>query len=161
MCVKKFIVILKMLFQVPRATPMYWHKIPPSNLEEPLPPPPPALYVPNTKPWTNIYRGNLIFREGKSDPKGNFFFYCYFLWLTYFLDLLSFLHELTIWTRAQEFCEILNIREILPSSRKDWFLLNTEGTSSVRSRKCDNSLTYFNTFCQGDIDWFLKKVYMQ
>ena len=125
------------------------------------PPPPPALYVPNTKPWTNIYRGNLIFREGKSDPKGNFFFYCYFLWLTYFLDLLSFLHELTIWTRAQEFCEILNIREILPSSRKDWFLLNTEGTSSVRSRKCDNSLTYFNTFCQGDIDWFLKKVYMQ
>ena len=122
-----------MLFQAPRATPLYWLKIPPSNLEEPPPPHP----LPSMFPTQNLEQTSIgvttNFQRGKIWPKRKiiFFFYCYFLWLTYFLDLLSFLHELTIWTNAQEFCEILNIREILPSSRKDWFLLNTEGTSSV------------------------------
>ena len=122
-----------MLFQAPRATPMYWLKIPPSNLEETPPPHP----LPSMFPTQNLEQTSIgvttNFQRGKIWPKRKIiiFFYCYFLWLTYFLDLLSFLHELTIWTNAQEFCEILNIREILPSSRKDWFLLNTEGTSSV------------------------------
>ena len=98
---------------------------------------PPPHPLPSMFPTQNLEQTSIgvttNFQRGKIWPKRKIiiFFYCYFLWLTYFLDLLSFLHELTIWTNAQEFCEILNIREILPSSRKDWFLLNTEGTSSV------------------------------
>ena len=71
------------------------------------------------------------FQRGKIQPKRIFFYYCYFLWLTHFLDLRCFLHELTIWTSAQRFCRILNIREILPSFRENWFLLNTEDSSSM------------------------------
>ena len=126
---------LKMLFQGPRAAPMYFLKRhikfrrapPPSNLEKPLLSP--MFSTENLGQTSMLVTSN--FQRGKIQPKRFFFYYCYFLWLTHFLDLHSFLHELTIWTSAQEFCQILNIREILPSSRENLFLLNTEDSSSV------------------------------
>ena len=100
---------------------------PPSNLEKPLLSP--MFSTENLGQTSMLVTSN--FQRGKIHPKRFFFYYCYFLWLTHFLDLHSFLHELTIWTSAQRFCGILNIREILPSSRENWFLLNTEDSSSV------------------------------
>ena len=100
---------------------------PPSNLEKPLLSP--MFSTENLGQTSMLVTSN--FQRGKIQPKRFFFYYCYFLWLTHFLDLHSFLHELTIWTSAQRFCGILNIRETLPSSRENWFLLNTEDSSSV------------------------------
>ena len=100
---------------------------PPSNLEKPLLSP--MFSTENLGQTSMLVTSN--FQRGKIQPKRFFFYYCYFLWLTHFLDLHSFLHELTIWTSAQRFCGILNIRETLPSSRENWLLLNTEDSSSV------------------------------
>ena len=114
------------------AAPMYWLKSPLSNLEDHTPLLPHMFSTENlgqTSMWvtTNFQRGK-IQRQRKIIFV---FFHCYFLWLTHFLNLLSFLHELTISTSAQEFCQILSIREILSSSRENLFLLNTEDSSSV------------------------------
>ena len=117
------------------AAPMYWLK-PPYQIwtaTHPLPPLLPHMFSAENLGQTSMWV-TTNFQRGKIQRKRKIifvFFHCYFLWLTHFLNLLSFLHELTIWTSAQEFCQILNIREILPSSRENLFLLNTEDSSSV------------------------------
>ena len=127
--------ILKMLFQAPLLPPCI-DSNPPIKFGRPPTPSPPLL--PHMISTENLGQTSMWvttnFQRGKIQRKRKIifaFFHCYFLWLTHFLNLLSFLHELTIWTSAQEFCQILNIREILPSSRENLFLLNTEDSSSV------------------------------
>ena len=121
-----------MLFQAPVLPPCIGSS-PPYQIWKTTPPLLPHMFSTENLGQTSMWV-TTNFQRGKIQRKRKIifvFFHCYFLWLTHFLNLLSFLHELTIWTSAQEFCQILNIREILPSSRENLFLLNTEDSSSV------------------------------
>ena len=124
--------ILKMLFQAPMLPPCI-DSSPPYQIWKTTPPLLPHMFSTENLGQTSM-SVTTNFQRGKIQRKRKIifvFFNCYFLWLTHFLNLLSFLYELTISTSAQEFCQILSIREILPSSRENLFLLNTEDSISV------------------------------
>ena len=78
------------------------------------------LKAPPCCPYVSTQASLHQISERENPTQKEFIIIIIILWLTHFLDLVSFLHELSIWTSAQEFFEILNIREILPSSRENF-----------------------------------------
>ena len=97
------------------AAPMYWIKPLLSNLEDHTPLLPHMFSTENLVQISMWVTTN--FQRGKIQRKRKIvfvFFHCYFLWLTHFLNLLSFLHELTISTSAQEFCKFWALGRYFP-----------------------------------------------
>ena len=128
--------ILKMLFQAPVLPPCIGSTPPPIKFGRPPPPPPPLL--PQIFSTENLGQTSMWvtanFQRGKIIAKGKlflFFFIVTFYDLPIFSIYLVFCMNWPFELVYRSFCQILNIRETLPSSRENLFLLNTEDSSSV------------------------------